>query len=437
MDEKYLYFLNNLVQNMFHEQKSIPYIMEKIKLEYIPKDFQLQRSVLYATGNLWKEERTINKITVDAKATPVFRGDNNELIMYMEFLETTKPELESEECVEYILEKWRLERLRTLSGKIQTVVGYDNPNYNALGEMASQIIEIAELVDNDYDPKIGDIIRSQPLVEFHNSDLRTVFNGVLRQNLTFLAAEPGMGKTSVLVAWTQDFLNSDKKVMWFTNDGTYTEFMQKFVSHRLRINSELLVESNFTEDNPHGRLSEQEYEDVRKEIEVIKNMYIDTGKLIVLDNVTTLAETKLWIRREKPDVAIIDTMQGMDMPNDEPMATAIPVIMRGLRNVSKQTNSAIIGATWMECGGARPRVNQIYASQDMRRRGAKIYMLYYFYSTKQVTAYKNMLELTEGKSRFKQQKGILLGFKPEYSEIYYPSGVDDAVIKQYKNITKY
>jgi replicative DNA helicase len=435
MDEKYLYYLNDLVKNMFHEQKVIPYIIEQIKLDYIPKEYNLQKSIMFAMGTLWKEQKTINKITIDTKAVSIFRGDDNELQMYLEMLETTKPELEETESIEYILQSYRKFRIENLSGRMHSISGMSDPNYQAIYELADMIQETIQITDDNDEPNIEDIIRSQPLIEFHNPDLRSLFRGVLRANLTFVAAEPGMGKTSLLVAWTQDFLDAGYNIMWFPNDGEYKELIQKLVSHRLQINSELLIEANYTEENPHGKLTEEEYEKVKQEIEFIRKEYIETGRLTVKDKVTTLAETKLFIRKEKPDIAIIDTIQGMDMPNDEPMASGIPIILKGLKKISKQMDCAIIGATWMDCAGNRPTVDKIYASKDMRRKAAKIWMLYYYYSVKRVSGFKNLLELIEGKSRHSKLTMTMLEFKPEYSQVKYPADIDKAVKKMYSDLT--
>jgi hypothetical protein len=185
-------------------------------------------------------------------------------------------------------------------------------------------------------------------------------------------------------------------------------------------------------------MSQEEYERVKKEVELIKEEYIKPGKLTIKEKANSLPEMRLWIRKMKPDIVVIDTIQGIEMPEGEVNinpAFGIPVILKGLKTIAKQTNCAVILVAWMSTEGKRPKTWMMYASKAMDRWSSKIWMLYYYYKVDQIKAFKNIVEVINGKERFNEGKINILSVKPEYG-IFDKAEIDELIKKQYKDVTK-
>lgn len=432
MNTSLSYYENELIKRMYNYQNELPLVFEAIKLEYLQKENKLARAVFYAIAILWRDQKTVNCVTIDTKATLGFQGDYNDLEMYIEDVCNSSPKLELDEIIDYIIENWRSEEIVRKYNQLGTLVNKKQKNYAAISEMCNEIDGLSAYDIYEEDSFDLSFENDKKLIEFSkNKSFEKLFRGIIRGNLNAIAAEPGMGKTTMGIAWTDDFLESGYTVVWFFNDGEYSEFMGKWISLRTSINSQLLVEEK-------KKLRPEEKEKAKEEYEKVKELYLNTGKLYVKDKIISLAETRLWIRKTNPDVAFIDTLQGMEMPGgmDTDMAKGIPVILKGLKQIAKQKDLAMVPIVWIESGGSRPRVDQIYASKDLRRRGAKIWMLYYPYNAnRSYTKFKNIVEIIDGKQRFSGSGYKFLSLKPEYG-LFYPLDTTKAVMSTYANLTK-
>jgi len=435
MNRKLSLYENDLIKHLIHDTEKIEEVSTVINYKFIQKENKYARAVFWALNSIYNRQGSFTNINIEVEACKLL-PDSDGIIDYIEYVQKSLPENTIKEDIAYILQQNRKENLTIYVNKINNELSLEYPNFGLISNIIEKIENTLEYRVEEIED--DNILVNDPVIEFKEPTLQRLFGGVLRGNLTTLAGDTGHTKTTMSIFMTNEWLENGYKVLSFPIDGNRREFLQKLCALRARINSHLIIESNFTKENPYGKMTKEEYEKVKNELNNIKERFIKTNKLVIKDKVTSLPEMRLWIRKEKPDIVIIDTIQGMDMPAGDSYqnpAMGTPIILKSLKQISKQINCAIILVAWMSTEGKRPKTWMMYATKAMDRWSSKIWMLYYYYKVEQIPSFKNIVEVISGKERFSSSKISLVSFIPQYG-IYKRLDAEKTLIKNYSTITK-
>lgn len=435
MDKKLAIHEFDLLLNAYRDQKILPSVFEKIDIRHFQPENKICIELFRSLAVLWRDQKQINDITLEFKLSK-FNPDNsdsNEAIISK--LKTNKIVNNWQDDADYILYQWKKREINSFLEKQYNEMKKEYANLDSVGFYADKIIETIDSTIEE-ENSIDDILTSQPIIEFHNETMKRLFHGVLRKNINVIGGDTGHTKTTLTIFMVNEWLERGYKVLMFPIDGDYIETMQKLVALRTQVNSNLIVESNFTKDTPTGRMTQEEFNIVKKEITVIDKKFLKTKQLIIRDKETNISGIKLWIRKESPDIVIIDTIQAMSMPggDDTQIQHGAPVIMKHLKQIAKQIDCAILLVAWMETQGKRPETWQIWFTKVIDKYAAKVWMLYYYYKPSKVAAFRNILEIIAGKERFGGSGIKFVSFKPEYG-IYYELDEDINTLNNYATLT--
>src|SRR3989304_8222 len=379
LNKKLAMYEFDLVLNMYKYQEDLPKVFERIELKHFQPDNKIVAELFRSIAVLWRDQKQINEVTLEFKMAQFHKdSDANEKI-----IKVLESNLHEEESIE-------------------------------------------------------DILTSQPIIEFKDHTMKRLFHGILRENINVIAGDTGHTKTTLTIFMTNEWLERGYRVLMFPVDGNYRETIQKLTSLRTKVNSNLIFESNYSKEFPEGRMTPEEYKIVKDEMYNIEKKFLKTKQLVIREKETELAEIKLWIRKIQPDIVIIDTIQGMEMPGSGEIQMpqhGIPIILKHLKQISKQVGCAIVLVAWMETVSKRPEPWQIWFSKAIDKWAAKIWMLYYFYKNQKIPAFKNIIEIIDGKQRFAETGIKLVSIKPEYG-IYYELDVDSVTRKNYAKLAK-
>src|SRR3990172_9050378 len=360
LNKKLAMYEFDLVLNMYKYQEDLPKVFERIELKHFQPDNKIVAELFRSIAVLWRDQKQINEVTLEFKMAQFHKdSDANEKI---------------------------INRLKI-----------------------NKIIEVLESNLHE-EESIEDILTSQPIIEFKDHTMKRLFHGILRENINVIAGDTGHTKTTLTIFMTNEWLERGYRVLMFPVDGNYRETIQKLTSLRTKVNSNLIVESNYSKEFPEGRMTPEEYKIVKDEMYNIEKKFLKTKQLVIREKETELAEIKLWIRKIQPDIVIIDTIQGMEMPGSGEIQMpqhGIPIILKHLKQISKQVGCAIVLVAWMET----------------------------VYKNQKIPAFKNIIEIIDGKQRFAETGIKLVSIKPEYG-IYYELDVDSVTRKNYAKLAK-
>lgn len=429
------YYDNQLIKIMVRQKDKLPYIFENVELKYLEKDSP-QSVVFYTIASLWKNGQTINKQTIDINST-YHLLDDKEFTAYLDMIFDEEPEVTVDECLSHIREKYVKKTIRAKAKALEHEASKPNPDLDKIAEISEEIIGV---VGNKLEtpPTIYSIFDDDDYLEFKNPFLRERFV-IHRKNLTFIAGAAKNMKTSLATFMANDLLENGYKVLIFPVDGSYRETIINFMSMRTRINRELILLSKRTPENPYGKLTEDEYKRLKNEMELFKDKFIETGKLLIDDKSSSLPEINLKIRTFKPDIVIIDLINSIVLPAVEKGTTTeafyTPVIMNRLKQLSKQVNCAVLGLMWLKTTKNRPSIMDAYGSHAAEKWAAKVWMVYYNYSHSLVPGFKTIFEIIDGVSRFGVNQIYPAKVIPEYC-IFDFSDHDKQLRQLYMSYTK-
>src|SRR3972149_1263861 len=424
------------VLNMYKYQEDLPKVFERIELKHFQPDNKIVAELFRSIAVLWRDQKQINEVTLEFKMAQFHKdSDANEKIINR--LKINKTISGWEDDVNFIIYNWKRRELEYILDKAHKVSQKEDINFSVIESYIDKISEVLESNLHE-EESIEDILTSQPIIEFKDHTMKRLFHGILRENINVIAGDTGHTKTTLTIFMTNEWLERGYRVLMFPVDGNYRETIQKLTSLRTQVNSNLIVESNYSKEFPEGRMTPEEYKIVKDEMYNIEKKFLKTKQLVIREKETELAEIKLWIRKIQPDIVIIDTIQGMEMPGSGEIQMpqhGIPIILKHLKQISKQVGCAIVLVAWMETVSKRPEPWQIWFSKAIVKWAAKIWMLYYFYKNQKIPAFKNIIEIIDGKQRFAETGIKLVSIKPEYG-IYYELDVDSITRKNYAKLAK-
>lgn len=425
----------DLILNMYKHQEELPKIFERMDIKFFQPDHKEAIEFFRAMALMWRDSKQINETSLEFKVSG-FINDDVATAKYMSKLKTNKVITSWEDDVNFILFEWKRREVQNITDKLQIELKKEYVNFNSVNFYTDKIIETVE-EGLEEEETIEDLLTSQPIIEFKNETMKRLFHGILRKNINVIGGDTGHTKTTLTIFMINEWLERGYKVLMFPIDGDYKETMQKLASLRTKINSNLIVESNFSKETPTGRMTQEEFDRIKKEMYDIKKKFLDKRQLVIRDKETELSEIKLWIRKEKPDIVIIDTIQAMNMPggDETQIQHGAPIILKHLKQIAKQLDIAILLVAWMETQGKRPETWQIWFTKVIDKYAAKIWMLYYFYKVQKIPAFKNIIEIIYGKQRFGEVGIKIVGIVPEYGE-YTQLDVTKDVRANYKKLSK-
>jgi replicative DNA helicase len=431
MTEKELY--EQLIMSMLSNNDSIAYALERID-EGMINSFAT-KSLFKTIKFLFSEGKTISKsnIHIHIHRNITKEIDYNKFENYLNYLYENRPELTIEEIVEYIIEDWKEKEIKKISNKLNNyVTETDNINLKVVNSFIEEMNEIiAYGTEEPADEILEDIFEEAELIRFKDRFLSDKMVGLMRKNIHVIGAEERNGKTTMSIFILNDLLETGHKVLFIGIEPTLKEIIQKLVSLRCGIDSNLLIERQ-------RDLTSAQKKRAIEEKDLIKQQFLDTGQLIIKDQITDFNEIKIAVRKHKPDVFIIDPIQGIEMPKidgkEQAAAFGMPVIMQRMKNLCKITNSAALLTAWVSAGSSRPKLEQMYASKSITKWSTKTWLLWFPFNSLKYKLTQNVFELIEGKQRNAKSKIIIGKVIPEYGLFTFTDKTNNE-INAYKQLT--
>ena len=433
--EKLLRYYNELLINM-RDKENIQNIIEYVDLpHFYLKELEAHKAIFHGMIDLWKDNKTINKMMVDTYSTRYYKGDYNNLETFIEFIFESDFSIDIQNCIDIITTEYKIKESKRIANNLNHYINNTtNINFLTINSFTEQLQEIVQVnVENDYSQDLETAFDEVELLRFKESEfLREKMIGLMRKNIQVVAAEESHGKTTMIIFIINELLRCNHKVLFFAVEPTYIEVLQKLVSLRTKIDSNLLIEQQ-------SDLKPIQKEKAKKELKFIKDKYLDTKQLIILDKITDFNEMKLWIRKEKPDVFIIDPIQAIEMPRldnkEQSVAFGMPTIMQRMKNIAKTMNSAALITAWVSSGKNRPEIQQMYATKAITKWSTKTWLLWIPQNGLNYKIVQNMFELIEGKQRNAKKQRMIGKLKIEYG-IFERTTMSPQEKKTYEVATK-
>lgn len=427
------YYEKQLLVNMLKDQSKLPYVFENIELKYItPKSIQYY--IFYSMAMLWKNKRTLNKITIDVNCTTRPGIDDDDWLQYLDHISDNSPNISIEECVEFLVEEFIREELKRKTSNLHKLSQSNPIDYPYLISAAEDVINTVNLSDKlNSEPPTG-IFSEDDCLEFSDPFLIERFT-IYKKNLTFIAGAAKNMKSSLACFMEKDLLTTGTKILHFPVDSNYKEVIANLISMETRINRQLIMEHS----NKNPKLTPEEYEIVTQKHDIIRKSYIETGQLIIDDKSNSLPEINLKIRTVQPDLVIIDLVNSIVLPGvekgDTTEAFETPIILNRLKQLSKQMDCAVLGLVWLNTTRRRPVITDLYGSKASEKWASKVWLVYYAYVYEMIPTFKDIFEIIDGVSRFGENKIYPSKCEPMYCNFGY-SDHDPAVRQAYQNLTK-
>lgn len=190
-----------------------------------------------------------------------------------------------------------LSELEGLNSELNGVIssGYSLKNYFELIEESKALAE--ERISNRQNN-----VRSNIPIPF--SKLNETIGGWQKEDLIYIAARPGMGKTAVSIVLAREAAKSGKKVFFFS-----LEMSDVAITDRA-----LLGETSINPDNwKLGKINNAELNEVDKIAQLNSNL----GFYIIDKSSMKASEIQSLCRKERPDMIFIDYIQLMRPEKDQ------------------------------------------------------------------------------------------------------------------------
>ncbi|MFQ5446844.1 MAG: replicative DNA helicase [Saprospiraceae bacterium] len=230
--------------------------------------------------------------------------------------------------------------------------------YESMGELTSKTLKILEELKNKKDGLTG--------VPTGFTNLDRITSGWQPSDLIIVAARPGMGKTSFILALARNAaVDFQKPIAIFSLEMSSTQLVQRLISMESEISSQKLRT---------GKLEEYEWQQLHSTIERMSEvpLYIDDTPGI------NIFELRAKCRRLKMQhdiqMVVIDYLQlmsgGMESGKNSNREQEISAISRSLKGMAKELNVPVIAlsqlsrAVEVRGGTKRPQLS------DLRESGA-------------------------------------------------------------------
>lgn len=232
--------------------------------------------------------------------------------------------------------------------------------YESMGSLSSKVLQQIEALSKQEGGLTG--------VPTGFTDLDRLTAGWQPSDLVIIAARPGMGKTSLLLAMAlnaaKDF---GKPVVLFSLEMASTQLVQRLVSMEAEIESSKMR---------NGRLEAYEWEQLKATVERLSNVpiYIDDTPGI---NIFELrAKCRRLKQQHNISLVIIDYLQLMSGPGDNKNGNReqeIAGISRALKSLAKELNVPVIAlsqlsrAVEVRGGSKRPQLSDLRESGSIEQ----------------------------------------------------------------------
>ena len=178
--------------------------------------------------------------------------------------------------------------------------------------------------------------------------------GLHREELTTIAARPGVGKTIIGLQIALNIANKGTKVMYTSLEMSITQLCERIISGGSDIDSHKLRTGNIANENEWATI-QRTISRFQKE-----NLLIDRSS-------TNIQHIRTKLRKYKPELLIIDYLQLLQPTNKEySREREVAVITRDLKRMTQEFNIPIVILAQLNrnADGARPTL------ADLRESGA-------------------------------------------------------------------
>jgi len=207
-------------------------------------------------------------------------------------------------------------------------------------------------------------------------DLYHCFWGWNKQDLTIIAARPGMGKTAVLIACTFSILIAESKVAIFSLEMSAAQLAQRMVTLAVRV----ATGQSITNHNLRGNLSEADYRLIENAANDLskERMYIDDTAALPLDELEMKAT--IAVVKHKCEIIFVDYLQLLKHKSAS-RYDEISEIVRRLKNLAKKLDVPIVALSQLSRAvegrsDKKPQLSDLRESGEIEQAADNVIMLY-------------------------------------------------------------
>lgn len=200
------------------------------------------------------------------------------------------------------------------------------------------------------------------------SSLNTMLGGWRKQQLVYIAARPGMGKTGLLITSARAALKANKRVVFFSMEMGDESVAQRMIAQQYDLDVYLIGK---------GRLIDAEMSKFTDGIEWIRNL-TDSGQLTIFENSHLTASqihshAKKLYARDLCDVVFVDYVQLMS-GRGENRAQEVSDCSRGLKMIAQDLHIPVVAAAQLnrdieKRGNPKPVLSDLKESGSLEQDG--------------------------------------------------------------------
>lgn len=311
----------------------------------------------------------------------------------------------------------------------------DKDIFNLIDESYNTINNVSKITETQSTWDFAEIVNQNIVkaIDVHKGDipigiktpinqLNEVIGGWVDGNLIIVAARPGMGKTSFVLAQATYSAKNDIPVGFFSLEMSKEELTNKVISMECRIPSEKL--------RKHG-LSPNEIAQYQSQLEDIKKskLYIDDTASLNINQLRVKA--KKMVSEHGVKLIIVDYLQLMNGSNNtskQNREAQISEISRGLKMVAKELNVPVIALSQLSRavesrgGNKRPLLSDLRESGAIEQDADIVTFIYRpeyykieYWDDEEQTPCKGQAELIISKNRSGALRNVRMAFVGKYT----------------------
>ncbi len=420
--------------SMLIDARCVPVVIEKLKAD----DFYLRqnREIYETIYSMFNFSMTIDPVTVlDQMRKNGVYDENSSRSYILQLMDTTPTAANVEQYIDIVLDKALLRKIADTSGNlIRMVQEGASTGQEALEAAEQSIFSIRQGRDVQGLEHISSIILDvyKRLDELSTSgtaipglstglwDLDVVISGLNRADLILLAAQPGMGKTSMaLNMLLHAGKYSGKSVVYFSLEMSREQLAMRLISNEAFVENKKLIT---------GRLNEDDWAKIAAAAAALNQTQI-----LIDDNPSlTVADMNAKCRRVRNlGLVVVDYLQliqsaGGKMRYSDTRTNVVADISRALKIMAKELNVPVLCLSQLSRAYAA-RANKRPLLSDLRDSGAIeqdadiVMFLYREDYFNEDTENHNLAECIIAKNRHGETRTVELQWLPEYTTF---SGID-------------
>lgn len=417
-----------IIGSMLIDPRCIPDVMEKVSGE----DFFLtaNRNIFETIFHMFSYSQTVDPITVinEMRVRGTYRENETERYV-REVMQATPTAANVLEYCAIVRDKSLLRSLGDVAEEVTGMVYEGAGDADALLEMAERkiyalrqgrnitgLLPISQVVNSAYE-QIQAAAESQNAIPGLSTGLPDIDKRILGLNdgeLIFIAARPGMGKTSIALNIALNVgKHSGKAVAIFSLEMTREQIVTRMLAYEGLVNGKKLIT---------GNLTEEDWRRIGTAASTISqtDMYVDDNPVLTVTDMNAACR-----RIENLGLVVIDYLQLMTSAggtgrSGDNRQQVVSDISRALKIMAKELNVPVVCLSQLSRGpesrsDKRPMLSDLRESGAIEQDADIVMFLYRDDYYNEDSENHNLAECIVAKNRHGETRTVELQWLPEYT----------------------